>query len=283
MAGKLKSIAWMAVLSATLLGVPGVAAAAEAPPAPAATSPPDPATESPAEERPSDEVVPASVDDPLASLTAKGDSARLSDEERVTRWAHPLSKAKVRTSPSRSARPVARLRYLTEDGFPEVYVVLEAIVDSAERTWLRIRVPKRPNGRTGWVRQEALREMRVVRTKLVIDRTALRATLYKRGRRIWSARVGVGKAGTPTPPGVFYIRERLRGSRGGAYGPWAFGTSAYSNLSDWPGGGVVGIHGTNRPRLIPGRPSHGCVRVRNGKIRRLARLLRIGTPVHVIR
>jgi len=31
------------------------------------------------------------------------------------------------------------------------------------------------------------------------------------------------------------------------YGPVAFGTSAYARLSDWPGGGVVGIHGTNEP------------------------------------
>ena len=51
---------------------------------------------------------------------------------------------------------------------------------------------------------------------------------------------------------------------GGSYGPWAFGTSAYSVLSDWPGGGVIGIHGTNQPHLIPGRPSHGCVRVEIG-------------------
>jgi lipoprotein-anchoring transpeptidase ErfK/SrfK len=67
-----------------------------------------------------------------------------------------------------------------------------------------------------------------------------------------------------TPAGRFYIRERLRKRRDSPiYGPWAFGTSAYSALSDWPGGGVVGIHGTNQPGLIPGRPSHGCIRVRN--------------------
>ena len=63
------------------------------------------------------------------------------------------------------------------------------------------------------------------------------------------------------------------------YGPWAFGTSAYSSLSDWPGGGVVGVHGTNQPGLLPGRPSHGCIRVRNGDITRLVKLMRIGTPV----
>jgi hypothetical protein len=37
-----------------------------------------------------------------------------------------------------------------------------------------------------------------------------------------------------------------------------------------PGGGVIGIHGTNQPYLIPGWPSHGCIRVANRPIRRLA-------------
>ncbi|MGZ5310042.1 MAG: L,D-transpeptidase, partial [Solirubrobacterales bacterium] len=68
---------------------------------------------------------------------------------------------------------------------------------------------------------------------------------------------------------------------GGPYGPLAFGTSAYSRLSDWPGGGVIGIHGTNQPELIPGRPSHGCIRVLNPALRRLARLMPIGTPVWI--
>jgi lipoprotein-anchoring transpeptidase ErfK/SrfK len=156
-------------------------------------------------------------------------------------------------------------------------------MDSAGRTWLHIRVPMRPNGRTGWVRETAVSRLYVVRTQLIIDRAKLRARLYRKGEQIWSAPVGVGKSGTPTPRGDFWVRERLKGlGDGTAYGPWAFGTSAYSNISDWPGGGVVGIHGTNEPGLIPGRPSHGCVRVRNDKIRRLARLMPIGTPVRII-
>ena len=58
------------------------------------------------------------------------------------------------------------------------------------------------------------------------------------------------------------------------------GTADYSNtLTDWPGGGVIGIHGTNEPQLIPGRPSHGCVRMRNGSILKLARIMPIGTPI----
>ena len=80
----------------------------------------------------------------------------------------------------------------------------------------------------------------------------------------------------------FWIRERFRvANPEGPYGPRAFGTSAYSRLSDWPGGGVIGIHGTDEPRLIPGRPSHGCIRLPNHAIGRLYRLMPVGTPVSV--
>jgi lipoprotein-anchoring transpeptidase ErfK/SrfK len=44
----------------------------------------------------------------------------------------------------------------------------------------------------------------------------------------------------------------------------------------------VGIHGTNQPELIPGRPSHGCVRIPNRKIRQLAKLMPIGTPIEIV-
>lgn len=231
---------------------------------------------------------PAAAAEPAApapepgTATAPDDGRRvLSDERRVSRWAHANELAIARTQPLRTARKVARLRFRTEDGLPEVYLALEQRRDAAGQDWVRVRLPMRPNGRTGWVRRESLGDFRVVRTALRINRRTLRATLYRRGRVVWRSPVGVGARGTPTPAGRFYIRERLAGG-GGVYGPLAFGTSAYSRLSDWPGGGVVGIHGTNQPHLIPGRPSHGCVRVPNRRILRLGRLMPIGTPVHIL-
>ena len=204
-------------------------------------------------------------------------SEQLSDEQTVTRWAHAASRAAVRRAPSPSARRIARLRFFTEDDRPEVYLALESrVLDGT--TWIRIRVPGRPNGRTGWVPQQALGPLNLVRTQLVVDHKDLHATLLRDGKAVWRAPVGTGTPGTPTPKGRFYIREKLR-APGGVYGPWAFGTSAYSSLSDWPGGGVVGVHGTNQPGLLPGRPSHGCIRVRNADITRLAKLMPIGTPV----
>lgn len=208
------------------------------------------------------------------------DARTLSNERTITYWAHSVGRAAVRSAPASSSPAVARLRLDTEDGYPEVYLALRSAVGAGGRVWIQVRLPMRPNGRTGWVPREALASMRLVTTQLQIDRRRLRATLYRGGRRVWSAPVGVGKASSPTPAGRFWIRERLKGLGGGTvYGPLAFGTSAYSRLSDWPGGGVVGIHGTNQPGLIPGRPSHGCVRIRNPDILRLGRLMPVGTPV----
>jgi lipoprotein-anchoring transpeptidase ErfK/SrfK len=130
------------------------------------------------------------------------------------------------------------------------------------------------------VPREGLGEFHLVHTSLVIDRRTLRITLFKSGKKIFQAPIGVGKSSTPTPGGQSWIREKLHGFGNAAYGPIAFGTGTYSNkLTDWPGGGVVGIHGTNEPNLIPGRPSHGCVRLKNASILKLARLMKPGTPL----
>ncbi len=221
-------------------------------------------------------------------LREKGDRSplgneRLSNERTLTRWAHTNLVGKIRSKPSHRSKTVGRLRWNTEDGLPEVYVVLESRLDNVKRVWLEIRIPGRPNGRTGWVREDQLSNLKAVETHLTIDRRSFTATLRKRGKKVWRSRVGVGAPGTITPKGRFWIRERLRNLGGSpVYGPWAFGTSAYSDtLTDWPGGGVVGIHGTNQPELIPGRPSHGCVRVPNAKIVRLVKLMPVGTPVKI--
>jgi L,D-transpeptidase catalytic domain len=215
-----------------------------------------------------------------ASVPGTVGSVRLSNESSFTRWAHPVREAAIRWRPTSQARTIARTHYLTEDGFPEVYPVLRSWRDQMWHRWLEVRVPARPNGLRGWVRRSALGPYYRVRTLLVVARHRLRATLYRGGRPIWSAPVGIGKPSTPTPAGHFWIREKFRTAEpAGLYGPVAFGSSNYSVLSDWPGGGIIGIHGTGEPSLIPGRPSHGCIRVRNQAVRRLWRLMPIGTPL----
>jgi lipoprotein-anchoring transpeptidase ErfK/SrfK len=97
------------------------------------------------------------------------------------------------------------------------------------------------------------------------------------------AKIGIGFSHWPTPRGSFYVRNKLVRYRSDFYGPVAFGTSARSAvLTDWPGGGFIGIHGTNRPELLPGRVSHGCIRMRNADIVRLGRVMPVGTPMEVV-
>ncbi|MEA2392605.1 MAG: hypothetical protein QOJ82_496 [Solirubrobacteraceae bacterium] len=210
-------------------------------------------------------------------------AVRVSDENLTTKWAYTADVQPVYSQPDERARRVARLHTLTEDGFPEVYVVLSRWTNPVGNTWLQIRVPKRPNGVTGWVHESGLGSLNTVHKALRINRRTLRITLYDHGRPVFRARIGVGKASTTTPAGRFYIREKFRVSGVPLYGPAALGTSAYApHLTDWPGGGVVGLHGTDQPGLIPGRPSHGCIRLRNRDILRLYRLVPKGTPVEIV-
>ena len=114
----------------------------------------------------------------------------------------------------------------------------------------------------GWVRADALGALTVNHRLIDVNKRTLRLRVFDHGKVVMTARVGVGKAGTITPSGRFYVREKFHVKGVPLYGPRAIGTSAYApTLSDWPGGGVVGLHGTNEPGLIPGRPSHGCIRL----------------------
>ena len=221
---------------------------------------------------------------PPAASAAGPAEVVLSDGRTVSRWAYPQHGAIVRKTPSRASHAVGRLHFLTEDGQAEVYMALKKVrVPRTGVTWIEVALPQRPNGVTGWVAARALGPLHIVRRRLVIDRAKLRATLYgASGHAIWRAPVGVGRASLPTPAGRFYVREKLRAIGSPLYGPYALGTSAYApKLTDWPGGGVVGIHGTDQPQLIPGRPSHGCVRLRNSDITRLWRLISVGTPIEI--
>ena len=119
-------------------------------------------------------------------------------------------------------------------------------------------------------------------THLYVDRAHFRATLKKNGKVIFTTRVGVGRSIWPTPRGEFYIRSKLTNFNDPFYGPIAFGTSARSAvLTDWPGGGFVGVHGTNQPEILPGRVSHGCIRLKNAAIVQLARIMPVGTPLTI--
>jgi len=206
----------------------------------------------------------------------------LSNFRTLSRWAYPQAAATAHVSPSARSRGVGRLHFLTEDGQEEVYMALRSDTAGGS-SWIQVALPRRPNGAVGWVPADALGELHSVGDYLRVNREALRATFFRAGHAIWSAPIGVGRPALPTPAGHFYVREKLRAIGGAFYGPFALGTSAYApHLTDWPGGGVIGIHGTDQPQLIPGRPSHGCIRIRNADIARLWRLIGVGTPIEIV-
>jgi L,D-transpeptidase catalytic domain len=199
-----------------------------------------------------------------------------------TRWAPVRRAAIARRAPRWDASPVAPVPARTPEGTTNLVLPVARATDRRGRLWLRVRLAALPNGLTGWVPRRALGGYEAVRTRLVVDRRALRATLLRDGRPLLRVPVGVGTRAAPTPRGRFYVRNRLTRYSSPAYGPVAFGTSARSpTLTDWPAGGYVGIHGTDRPDLLPGRVSHGCIRLRNRDVLRLARLMPVGTPLRI--
>jgi L,D-transpeptidase catalytic domain len=206
----------------------------------------------------------------------------LSNLHTLSRWAYPQTAAAVHEQPSAGSRVLTHLAFVTSEGQAEPYLALRSSTTGAA-SWIQLSIPGRPNGRTGWVPASALGEMHTTHEYLRVDREALRAELFRANRAIWQAPVGIGRPSLPTPAGHFFVTEKLSGFADPFYGPYLLGTSAYApTLTDWPGGGVVGIHGTDEPQLIPGRPSHGCIRLRNGDITSLWRMVEVGTPVEIV-
>jgi lipoprotein-anchoring transpeptidase ErfK/SrfK len=189
----------------------------------------------------------------------------------------------VHRTPDRDARVVRVLGQFRSDFRPRVVLALEARTAPAGSRWYRLSLPGRPNGRRGWVPAEAVRLRPVVR-RIVVRRGARRLEVRRvaDGKRLFQAAIAVGAPEAPTPLGRnFYVQWRYHPTDP-FYGPFALETSAYSRISDWPGGGVVGIHGTNLPELIGQAVSHGCIRMRNEDVVRLRRLAPVGTPIDVL-
>jgi lipoprotein-anchoring transpeptidase ErfK/SrfK len=152
--------------------------------------------------------------------------------------------------------------------------------------WYRVRLPGRGGARaakSGYVRADAVSLARV-RTRVVVDISRRRLTLFEDGDPVLIAPVAVGAPSTPTPLGHFFVEERIRVTdAGGPYGAAAIALSAFSEkLTYWPEGGPVAIHGTNEPTSIGKAESHGCVRLGARDLRRLFERVELGTPVDIV-
>ena len=181
--------------------------------------------------------------------------------------------------------PTAKHIYVTlpspnADGGPLVFLVKSRVPG-----WEQVYLPQRPNESTGWVKDSSV-NLSLDPYFVQVLLSAHRVRVWRTGKLVRTITVGVGRSALPTPAGRFYIVELLQQSDpNGAYGPYAFGLSAFSDvLYSFGGGpGEVGMHGTNEPNLLGTNVSHGCIRMSNANITALAHMLPLGTPVQIIR
>jgi lipoprotein-anchoring transpeptidase ErfK/SrfK len=156
---------------------------------------------------------------------------------------------------------------------------------NAEGPWLPVALPVRPNGTKGWVRSGDV-TLAQTQYRITVYLTEHRMDITQNGQMVITTPVGVGKDGTPTPGGSYYIKELLEPpDPNTVYGPFVFGLSGFSNVIMSFGGvgqGVIGIHGNNDPASIGTDASHGCIRVPNEVITQMTTFLPLGTPVDIV-
>lgn len=191
----------------------------------------------------------------------------------------------VRTSPSlRSQRleSVAARRPLT--GVRTRLPLLDAVTRDG-RSWLRVRLPGRPNGHSGWIRSLQTRTI-ATSWQLSLRLSTRRVTVFRDGRVARRFRVVVGAPSTPTPTGRFFIEEGVALSPSASGAPFALATSARSNvLQEFAGGpGQIALHGmAGLSGALGTAASHGCVRLSARSITWLARRVGSGVPLTISR
>ena len=189
----------------------------------------------------------------------------------------------VRARPDPSSRVLRRMAQVRADLQLQVVLALGARRGTDGLWWYKVSLPGRPNGQRGWV-QSDLVDVRPVRNRITVDRGSrtIEVRRVRDGKLLLQSVVAVGKPGAETPLGRdFYVQSRYVPDDA-FFGTFALETSAYSRLTDWPGGGVVGIHGTSLPQLLGQAVSHGCIRVRNTVATRLKALAPPGTVIDVV-
>ena len=192
-----------------------------------------------------------------------------------------LVRSRAAVSRRPGARAFARFGKLNVNRVPTIFWIRGAQVDASckPRQYL-VQIPKRPNGVTAWVPAHQV-DVEKVTTRIVVDLSAKRVTLFDNGRKVLSTTAAIGAPATPTPTGRFYVNQRLiPAEKNGPFGPGAVGVSAFSNvLTGWTQGGPIAIHGTNAPWSIGKAVSNGCIRIPNAVMKKLFARAFSGTPV----
>lgn len=171
------------------------------------------------------------------------------------------------------------------NGGPVALLVLDARTVRGA-TWLRVLLPRRPNGSSVWIDANLVRLRRTPwRIDISLERRTV--TLLRDGRVMRRWRAVVGKQSTPTPTGLFSVYQRVRQTDPNAFlGSWALLLSGFSNvLRRFDGGsGRFAIHGRGGASLLDPlgtARSHGCIRIDNSAIDSLAADVGDGTPVRI--
>jgi lipoprotein-anchoring transpeptidase ErfK/SrfK len=174
--------------------------------------------------------------------------------------------------------PMSRLSNPNEAGAPRVLLVVNQVPG-----WYRVLLPVRPTGSHGWVKASDVTASKTA-YHVTVARGAHTITVTNGKTPVLTAPVAIGTSDTPTPGGEYFVTELLAPRNpAGAYGPYAFGLSGFSTtLASFDGHDpVIGIHGTNQPAYLGRDVSHGCIRLSNANIRKLAAILPLGTPVSI--
>lgn len=194
-------------------------------------------------------------------------------------WAVIARGPKLPVYASADGRQLRSLSNPQEYGAP-----LTLLLAGGSGKWLRVWLPMRPNGSQGWVRRADV-DLAGLPYRLDAHLGKHQLELFSFGRRIQVFPIGVGTTSTPTPGGTYYLTALLKPKNPrGAYGPYAYGLSGFSEVirSFNGGNGVLGLHGTNDPSSIGRDVSHGCLRMRNADITSLSKLLPLGTPIRLV-
>jgi lipoprotein-anchoring transpeptidase ErfK/SrfK len=185
----------------------------------------------------------------------------------------------VRHSPP--VRLVQARRPMTDE--QTVLPVIGHETDAAGVSWLRVMLPGRPNGRTGWIRQRTTAQA-VTAWHIVVYTSRPRVVVYRSGRPVRVFRAIVGKRSTPTPQGEFFVEETVLLRPGEAGAPFALALSARSDvLQEFEGGpGQIALHGVaNIGGVLGTAVSHGCVRLSTAAISWLGKRIGTGVPVTI--
>ena len=189
----------------------------------------------------------------------------------------------VRVRPSRHARRVeaiAARRPLTG-----ARTILPVLRFAARRPWVRVQLPGRPNGRTGWIHTSQTKRTSTA-WQITLKLSARRVTVYRGGRVKRVFRAVVGKSSTPTPRGRFFVEEAVALKSSDSGGPFALATSARSRVyQEFDGGpGQIALHGTNNlSGALGSASSHGCIRLGTRAITWMARRISAGAPLTISR